>query len=671
MKDEYFSSHSNDNLNNTSEFTSDYYEYEQNQTKIIVKGRLKQNFEFWRAIGANEYVLDVIENGYTIPFYSLPPKMVLKNNKSALINAEFVEEAICDLLNRGLAVKCEVLPHCVNPLSVSVQSCGKKRLILDLSLVNKHLWKASVKYEDLRIALTYLNINDWMIKWDIHSAYHHIVLNNNQTDFMGFSWTYADGKTVFMKFVVLPFGLSSAPYCFSKVTRPLIAKWRAESKRAVMYLDDGFGCSGSKESAEIMAESIKSDIISSGFVPKAEKSCWIPVQRLQWLGAVLDSEDFTISIPEIRIGALLSTIEVIENVVRTKRRVHVRKVARMVGQIISMSVVLGNMSQIMTRYLSMDILKAYTWNSYIRLSSESIEQITFWKNSIQNINVRKLKSYSICSKIVYSDASQSGYAGYEVQSINGIAHGQWSLLESVQSSTWRELKAVYNVILSLRGFLAHSRIKWFTDNTSVCSIVEKGSMTRELQNIAIDIFSFCTVNCISLEIEWLPRTFNQKADYLSKIIDCNDWGLSVALFNNLDQLWGPFEVDWFASEHNAKTVKFYSRFWSPSCAGVDAFTENWGNCKGLFVPSINLISRVLLHMSICLAYGVLVVPLWRSSSFWPMLCAEDGSFIHNIKEIIDLPTDKSSYIPCKSGRGMFGNDNLKFRMLALKIDFRL
>ena len=38
-----------------------------------------------------------------------------------------------------------------------------------------------------------------------------------------------------MKFVVLPFGLSSAPYCFCKVTRPLIAKWRAESKRAVMY----------------------------------------------------------------------------------------------------------------------------------------------------------------------------------------------------------------------------------------------------------------------------------------------------------------------------------------------------------------------------------------------------------------------------------------------------
>ena len=99
------------------------------------------------------------------------------------------------------------------------------------------------------------------------------------------------GNTTFMKFVVLPFGLSSAPYCFCKATRPLIAKWRTESKRAVMYLDDGFGCSGSRDSAKCMAQSIKSDIISSGFVPKAEKSCWIPVQHLQWLGTVLDSEE--------------------------------------------------------------------------------------------------------------------------------------------------------------------------------------------------------------------------------------------------------------------------------------------------------------------------------------------------------------------------------------------
>ena len=174
-------------------------------------------------------------------------------------------------------------------------------------------------------------------------------------------------------------------------------------------------------------------------------------------------------------------------------------------------------------------------------------------------------------------------------------------------------------MLSLGKYLENSRIKWFTDNTSVCSIVENGLMNREWQKTAIEIFTFCTENGISLEIEWLPRTLNQKADYFSKIVDCDDWVLSVKLFNMLNRIWSPFTTDWFVSEHNAKIGRYDSQFWSTTCKGIDAFTENWGDGNGLFVPPINLIPRVLMHMSVCKGYGVLVVPLWRSNSFWPML----------------------------------------------------
>ena len=75
------------------------------------------------------------------------------------------------------------------------------------------------------------------------------------------------------------------------------------------------------------------------------------------------------------------------------------------------------------------------------------------------INIRYLQSYSACSKIVYSDASHSSYGGYEVHTVNGVAHGQWSLAESSKSSTWRELKAVSNVLRSLLGILANSKVK--------------------------------------------------------------------------------------------------------------------------------------------------------------------------------------------------------------------
>ena len=40
-------------------------------------------------------------------------------------------------------------------MSVSIQPCGKMRLILDLRHVNKSLIKQSVKYEDWKIAMSY------------------------------------------------------------------------------------------------------------------------------------------------------------------------------------------------------------------------------------------------------------------------------------------------------------------------------------------------------------------------------------------------------------------------------------------------------------------------------------------------------------------------------------
>ena len=54
----------------------------------------------------------------------------------------------------------DVIPRNVNP--VSVQSSGKKHVILDLRFINKHLWKQSIKFEDLRVALNYLEKGHFM-----------------------------------------------------------------------------------------------------------------------------------------------------------------------------------------------------------------------------------------------------------------------------------------------------------------------------------------------------------------------------------------------------------------------------------------------------------------------------------------------------------------------------
>jgi len=214
----------------------------------------------------------------------------------------------------------------------------------------------------------------------------------------------------------------------------------------------------------------------------------------------LNSLEGTMLIPDRRICKALDTISVIFHAIKVHRRVPVRKLASIVGQIISMSLVLGHLSQIMTRYISFDILSATHWDAYVSVSEDSIEQLRFWQSHLKLVNIVDLFEQVKWSRIVFSDASHSGYAGYEVNTINGVSHGQWTAVEAAQSSTWRELVAVLRVVQSLSQVLASHRVKWFSDNQAVTSIVKKGSMKKQLQDIAIEIFRVCTRNSIMLEL---------------------------------------------------------------------------------------------------------------------------------------------------------------------------
>ena len=55
-----------------------------------------------------------------------------------------------------------------------------------------------------------------------------------------------------------------------------------------------------------------------------------------------------------------------------------------------------------------------------------------------------------------------------------------------------------------------------------------------------------------MEPKWIPRNENGLADYLSCIIDYDDWGLlNQEIFAHINELWGPHSVDRFASEFHA------------------------------------------------------------------------------------------------------------------------
>ena len=652
-----------DCLDNHSRFFE--FQEKQHSSNKSVKGRLKDNIEYWRDIGTNDYILSIIDKGYVIPFAVTPNCSFNQNNKSAIQYSSFVTEAINDLVDKGCVIEVPFVPFVVNPLSVALNSSGKKRLILDLRVVNEHLVHEKIKFEDWRTAIQIFSKHCFMFKFDISSAYHHIEISPTQQTFLGFSW---EGR--YYCFSVLPFGLATAPYVFTKVVRALVKHWRRNASDIVVYLDDGWGCGFNFSECQKRSEFVKLSLEQSGFIVNEQKSIWTPTLCLEWLGLIWNASDFTLSIPDRRID---NVFQVLQNAILKFPVITAREIAKVTGKIISLSPVLGNVCRLMTRYLHLVIIHRVSWDKRIKLDRDHpcITELQFWLHNVHKLNLKRLTKYDVPATFIYSDASSLAGAAYLLKICNSAFHYSWSSIESLNSSTWRELKAIELAFKCYCSSLKGKTVKWFTDSQNCVKIIECGSMKRELQAMAYSIFETCLLNNIRLEVQWIPRTINEQADYLSKLIDFDDWGVSREFFEFVDSLWGVHTIDRFADCHNTKLDRFNSRYWSPGSENVDCFSQNWFSENNWIVPPINLVVKSIKHLVACKAIGTLIVPNWRSSIFWTMIFGECNVYKPYVVDVLEFNESERIFVQGRNKDTLFGSDKFKGTVLAVRINANL
>ena len=115
-----------------------------------------------------------MHDGYKVPFVALPHLKVSSNNASVLNEFYFVSEAIFDSLRTKHVEILDCQPDIVNPLSISVQLSGKKRLIVDLRHVNLYVFKRKFRCEDISLAIQIFSKGFYLFKVDLQSGYHHV-----------------------------------------------------------------------------------------------------------------------------------------------------------------------------------------------------------------------------------------------------------------------------------------------------------------------------------------------------------------------------------------------------------------------------------------------------------------------------------------------------------------
>ena len=139
---------------------------------------------------------------------------------------------------------------------------------------------------------------------------------------------------------------------------------------------------------------------------------------------------------------------------------------------------------------------------------------------------------------------------------------------------------------SLVDKLRNERVCWFTDSQNMARILAVGSRNPKFLVEVLSISSMALANQGRIEPKWIPRRQNQKADYINKLVNNDNWSVDPGIFEQLNSRWGHHTINRFASYYNAQLPRFNSRFCNP---GTDGFTCDWTHKNNWLCPLICLI----------------------------------------------------------------------------------
>lgn len=624
--------------------------------------------EFWqKELKASEWVMEVLKEGYVIPFIKPPPVYEEQNNASAYQNMSFVYEAVADLKEMGIIKLVDKQPHCVSPLTVTKKTSSdgstKKRLCWDGSrCVNLCIKEQKVTLAHLQRALDITRKLDFQVTYDLKAAYHHIKIHPSQIKYLGAAIKKPEGGTQYFVFQFLPFGLCSAVHCITKLFKPINAYIHEKGIRHSVYLDDGRIVADTMSEAEKHRVFVYDVLKRAGWILEARKSDHEEdaSQSKEYLGFIVDTNSMTVRLGESKKERILH--QVLETIAHSSRPILARELAGTLGKIVATEPALGPVVVMAARASYIDLEKATQekgWGIRLTMSQESLDGLRFFAENCSKFDNTPIRSaateISVLSiigppssfmkssfvanhvrteeeKIWASDASGYATCAYSIKGDHLYFRGLLNEKERGLSSGHRELLAVLRTLefYERTGATNNSatNVYWLTDSQNMVVFLTKGSGKSHIQKEVFRIMILCKrLNIKIIPIHLLREDPRIKiADDGSKTTDTDDWQVDNETFQKINQKYN-FTLDLFASNRNTKCRKFYSNFYCLGTFGIDAFSHSWNDEVAWICPPIREVTRIVKRLKTSKVTGVLFVPEWKTADYWVEIFDADGKLL--------------------------------------------
>lgn len=268
----------------------------------LIGGRLRFFATEWSTVSGDPWVLSTVSVGLKLEFTSVPSQVMISLNMC--MNAAQVlaicEKEVLNLVSKGAVVETRVQGF-VSGIFVIPKKAGGLRPVINLKELNCFIVHHHFKMEGLVHMKLLVSPNIWMAKLDLQDAYLTVPVHATDQHYLQFIW----GGKIF-QFTCLAFGLSSAPWAFTKLLKPVVSFLREQGIKIIVYLDDFLILNVSRSKLAQQVDTVKNLLHSLGFVINLEKSRPIPTQVMEFLGLEIDSRAMSLSLPTSKRAAIIA-----------------------------------------------------------------------------------------------------------------------------------------------------------------------------------------------------------------------------------------------------------------------------------------------------------------------------------------------------------------------------
>jgi hypothetical protein len=304
------------------------------------------------------------------------------------------------------------------------------------------------------------------------------------------------------------------------------------------------------------------------------------------------------------------------------------------------------------------------------LSGDNIVDLTWWINNVRNSEKCIIREDPLM--IIKTDSSKKGWGGLVENTILNT-RDFWNYDEQKLHINFLELKAAFLFLKCFSATKNNIHVQLMLDNMVAVNYINKmGGRTPSLNTITRDVWSWCIDRKIWLTACHLPGVANIEADRLSRSINIYiEWKLNEDVFEIIDYLFGPHDIDLFASKLNRQLKRYYSNLPGENAEVIDAFTTQWTDTNYYCFPPFSLISRILQKLKSDKTDMTLLAPLWPTQHWFPQLLhsiVKNSFIIPKQDRLLYQPKQPSVVHPLAKMTGSFSDIWKSLRNLGVSRD---